>query len=146
MIEAALEPVRDELTPQAFEILSRALALIIGTEGMIVIKDVLQLEDGDARRVKHWAIAELIEAAKFYETRAAGLGADFVLQVERTLAGIVKNPKAGSILTRAIRRRLIPRFPFALLCQSEAQQLTGIALMHLRRRPSYWKRRIKSVR
>jgi len=89
---------------------------------------------------------ELIEAAKFYETRAAALGADFVLQVERTLAGIVKNPKAGSILTRAIRRRLIPRFPFALLYQSEAQQLTVIALMHLRRRPSYSKRRIKSVR
>jgi hypothetical protein len=39
---------------------------------------------------------ELIEAAKFYETRAAALGADFVLQVERTLAGIVKIPKRGA--------------------------------------------------
>ena len=90
---------------------------------------------------------ELIEAAKFYETRAAGLGEDFVLQVERTLAGIVQKSKVGSILTRPIRRRLIPRFPFALLYQSEeTQQITVIALMHLRRRPGYWKRRIKSVR
>ena len=41
--------------------LSKALALIIGTEGMIVIKDVLQLNDADARKVKRWAIRSLIE-------------------------------------------------------------------------------------
>ena len=64
LIEAALEPLRQELAPQVFETLSRALALIIGTEGMIVVRDVLQLEDNDARKVKHWAIAALIEAAR----------------------------------------------------------------------------------
>jgi AcrR family transcriptional regulator len=64
LIEAALEPLRAELSQQAFETLSRALALIIGTEGMIVVKDVLQLEDEDARKIKHWAIAGLIEAAR----------------------------------------------------------------------------------
>ena len=74
LIEAALEPVRGELTPQAFETLSRALALIIGTEGMIVIKDVLQLEDSDARKVKHWAIAELIGAARALSAVEPGPG------------------------------------------------------------------------
>jgi|RhiMethySRZTD1v2_1073278.scaffolds.fasta_scaffold1168090_2 AcrR family transcriptional regulator len=64
LIETALEPLRGELTPQAFETLSRALALIIGTEGMIVVRDVLQLEDATARKVKQWAIAALIEAAR----------------------------------------------------------------------------------
>ena len=63
LIEAALEPVRTEFKPEALETLMRALALIIGTEGMIVIQDVLQLEDGEARRVKRWAIASLVEAA-----------------------------------------------------------------------------------
>ena len=63
LIEAALAPVRARLTPVAFETLTSALALIIGTEGMIVIKDVLQLDDSDARQVKHWAIASLVEAA-----------------------------------------------------------------------------------
>jgi len=64
MIEAALEPARTEFTPAAFERLTRALALVIGTEGMIVVRDVLQLDDGDARSVKRWAIAALIEAAR----------------------------------------------------------------------------------
>src|SRR5262245_59754814 len=64
LIEAALEPARGEFTPAALETLTRALALIIGTEGMIVVKDVLQLGDSEARRIKRWAIASLVEAAK----------------------------------------------------------------------------------
>jgi AcrR family transcriptional regulator len=64
LIEAALEPARGEFAPAALETLTRALALIIGTEGILVVKDVLQLDDNEARRVKRWAIAALIEAAK----------------------------------------------------------------------------------
>jgi toxin ParE1/3/4 len=88
---------------------------------------------------------ELIESAKFYEMRATGLGADFIRQVELTVAGVAANPGAGNVLTGTIRRRLVRRFPFALLYQSEARQITVIALMHLRRRPGYWRRRLKAV-
>ena len=64
LIEAALEPARGEFTREGLETLTRALALIVGTEGMIVVKDVLQLEDDEARKVKRWAIAALVEAAR----------------------------------------------------------------------------------
>ena len=64
LIEAALEPARSEFAREGLEMLTRALALIIGTEGMVVVKDVLQLEDEEARKVKRWAIAALIEAAR----------------------------------------------------------------------------------
>jgi hypothetical protein len=64
LIEAALEPARAEFSPAALHMLTRALALIVGTEGMIVVKDVLQLDDNEARRVKRWAIASLIAAAR----------------------------------------------------------------------------------
>jgi AcrR family transcriptional regulator len=63
LLEAALEPVRSELRPAAFETLTRALSLIVGTEGMVVVRDVLQLDDAQARKVKRWAIRALIEAA-----------------------------------------------------------------------------------
>jgi AcrR family transcriptional regulator len=63
LIEAALEPARHQLRAGARDTLGKALALIIGTEGMIVIKDVLQLDDADARKVKRWAIRALVEAA-----------------------------------------------------------------------------------
>ncbi|MEM5369205.1 helix-turn-helix domain-containing protein [Paraburkholderia azotifigens] len=64
LIEAALEPAHDEFKPAAFETLTQALALVIGTEAMVVFKDVLQLDDARARKVKRWAIRALVEAAK----------------------------------------------------------------------------------
>jgi AcrR family transcriptional regulator len=63
LIEAALKPARHQFSTTTLETLSKALALIIGTEGMIVIKDVLQLNDAEARKVKRWAIRALVEAA-----------------------------------------------------------------------------------
>jgi len=64
LIEAALEPARDQFKPGALKMLAQALALIMGPEAVIVIKDVLQLDDADARKVKRWAIRALVEAAK----------------------------------------------------------------------------------
>jgi AcrR family transcriptional regulator len=64
LIEAALEPARKQFKPAALKTLSKALALIIGTEAMVVFKDVLQLDDADARKVKRWAIRALVEAAR----------------------------------------------------------------------------------
>jgi hypothetical protein len=64
LIEAALEPAQDQFKPAALETLTQALALVIGTEAMVVFKDVLQLDDVRARKVKRWAIRALVEAAK----------------------------------------------------------------------------------
>ena len=86
---------------------------------------------------------ELLEAADFYETRAVGLGNDFIREVEHMLAQIVASPEAGNILTGTIWRRLVRRFPFAILYQAGAENLSMIALMHLRRRPGYWRRRLR---
>jgi AcrR family transcriptional regulator len=63
LIEAALKPAQHELKPAMRDTLGKALALIIGTEAMIVAKDVLQLDDAATRKVKRWAIRALVEAA-----------------------------------------------------------------------------------
>ena len=64
LIEAALAPARKQFKPAALDTLRKALALIIGTEAMVVCKDVLQLDDADARKVKRWAIRALVDAAR----------------------------------------------------------------------------------
>ena len=69
LILAALEPARRQFKPAALKNLSRALALIIGTESMVVCKDVLQLDDAQARKVKRWAIRALVAAARKSEPR-----------------------------------------------------------------------------
>jgi AcrR family transcriptional regulator len=64
MIEAALAPARAEFSRASLDKLQKALALIVGTEAMIVFRDVLQLDEKEARAVKRWAIRALIEAAR----------------------------------------------------------------------------------
>ena len=64
LIEAALAPARAELRPASFKLLTQALAMVIGTEAWLVHKDVLQLDDEQARRVRRWAIRALVNAAR----------------------------------------------------------------------------------
>jgi AcrR family transcriptional regulator len=64
LIAAAVEPAAGEFAPDALEMLSQAVAMLVGTEGLVVAKDVLRLDDASARRVKRWAITALVEAAR----------------------------------------------------------------------------------
>ena len=64
LIDAALLPARKEFKPAALIMLRRALAFVIGTESLIVGKDVLRLGDEEILRVKRWAIRALVEAAR----------------------------------------------------------------------------------
>lgn len=64
LIEAALEPARDQLDPKAAKLLAHTLAIIIGTESMVATRDVLQLSAADARKVRRWAIGALVAAAR----------------------------------------------------------------------------------
>jgi AcrR family transcriptional regulator len=64
LIEAALAPARGRFKPGDLDKLTAALALIVGTEAMVVFRDVLQLDDREAQKVRRWAIRALVEAAK----------------------------------------------------------------------------------
>ena len=63
MIETALAPARRRFSKQAYENLRAALALVFGTESMVVFRDVVPLDEVKARKVKSWAIRALVQAA-----------------------------------------------------------------------------------
>jgi AcrR family transcriptional regulator len=63
LIEQALAPLRDRLAPADFTRLAQALALVIGTESMIVFRDVLAIGDAEAAAVRAWMIRILVAAA-----------------------------------------------------------------------------------
>ncbi len=69
LIDAALAPAKKLFKPAALKTLHKALALVIGTEAKVVCKDVLQLNDADARSVRRWAIRALVDAAKKSDSR-----------------------------------------------------------------------------
>ena len=63
LIEAALAPARGRLTEEGYARLCAALAMIFGSESMVVFRDVLQLDEATARTVKSWAVRALVRAA-----------------------------------------------------------------------------------
>jgi len=64
LVAAALAPAADTFDPAALDALSKALVLLLGIEAVVVFKDVLRVDDAEARRVRHWAMRALVEAAR----------------------------------------------------------------------------------
>jgi AcrR family transcriptional regulator len=62
-IERALEPLRGTLPAERFEGLVSALALVIGWEAMIALRDTRGLSSAEAEEVCVWAARSLLDAA-----------------------------------------------------------------------------------
>ena len=81
---------------------------------------------------------ELNEAAQYYDVEEPGLGLSFLREVSRCLQSIQAHPEAGPILRGSVRRRLLRRFPYALLYKIKPSGVRILAVMNLKRRPAYW--------
>jgi hypothetical protein len=81
---------------------------------------------------------ELNEAAQYYDLEESGLGSSFLEEVDRCLQSIEAHPEAGPILRESVRRRLLRRFPYALLYKIKPSGIRILAVMNLKRRPMYW--------
>ncbi len=81
---------------------------------------------------------ELLDAAQYYEIQARGLGGEFLDKIDAAVLDIREAPERWPIIRSNVRRRLVPRFPYALLYRVEPDEIIIQATMHLRRRPNYW--------
>jgi AcrR family transcriptional regulator len=64
LIDDALAPAADAFDPAGLEMLKKALVLVLGIEAVVAFKDVLRVSDAEARRIRRWIIAALVEAAR----------------------------------------------------------------------------------
>jgi hypothetical protein len=64
LLAEALAPLAGELTAAEIERLKTALAMLVGTEPMIVLRDVLRLEHDRARESGEWAVRQLVRATR----------------------------------------------------------------------------------
>jgi len=88
------------------------------------------------------AIEALDVAVAYYEDQKAGLGLDFLLEVEQALGKIQQNPNLGSVYkVTGLRRHVIQRFPFLVFDAELEDCIWVVAIAHGKRRPDYWRRR-----
>lgn len=81
---------------------------------------------------------EVLDAARYYELQAPGLGDDFLDRIHSAVEDIATAPERWPVLCFDIRRRLIHRFPYGLLYRINPDEIIILATMHLHRHPSYW--------
>ena len=94
-------------------------------------------------RVLPPAEQEMTEASQFYESKSAGLGLEFLDDVQHVIDSVRQHPKIGQLIDEELRRALLHRFPFSFIYAEEPDGILIVAIAHQRRRPGYWKERVE---
>lgn len=81
---------------------------------------------------------EMLDAARYYDLQASGLGDDFLDKIGSAVQDIAAHPERWPVIRFNIRRRLIHRFPYSLLYRVDPNEVIVLATMHLHRHPDYW--------
>lgn len=93
------------------------------------------------------ARAELTRAGDRYFEQRSGVELEFLLEVSRALDLIAETPQGWQRLeefaaTWDVRRFVLPRFPYSIIYEASEDGVLVIAVAHVSRDPSYWKRRM----
>jgi len=86
---------------------------------------------------------EFREAARYYESEAPGVGLAFIAEVHRAISFVVSHPRSAKMVRGSIRKKVLTHFPYSLLYSIESNHILIVALAHHKRRPTYWRRRLK---
>jgi plasmid stabilization system protein ParE len=84
---------------------------------------------------------ELDKAVERYNGKAPGLGEDLA-SASRKLRDF---PELWPKVRGNIRRCRLKRFPFSSIYRADAHEIVVVAVMHHRRRPNYWRSRLKDI-
>ena len=87
---------------------------------------------------------EIKDAYDWYEAKSSGLGELFLAELESAFSTIGETPVVWAKVSGEFRRYLLKRFPFGVLYRIEKSKLYVVAIMHLNRKPGYWKKRLRS--
>src|SRR5262245_12329984 len=85
---------------------------------------------------------ELKETISYYEHQRDGLGDEFAEEFKSATQRILQLPEAWSQLSENIRRCRLNRFPYGIVYAVRGEDVIIVAVMHLRRKPGYWKDRL----
>jgi len=91
-------------------------------------------------RIAPEAEAEMSAAALWYESKRAGLGAEFVAAIDLALERIGERPLSFPVWRSGLpfRQQVVWRFPFLIFFTVTTEDIDVSAVAHVKRRPGYW--------
>ena len=85
---------------------------------------------------------EYYEAIEYYARIDEKLGERFVAVVEEAIEQMSRTPERFRCFDGDMRKVRVEDVPFAVIYRIEGRELRIIAVMHLHRRPGYWRERL----
>ena len=86
---------------------------------------------------------ELNDAVDWYNEQADGLGNEFLDELDRAIRRAVAYPQSCMEIESGLRRCIMARFPYGLICGLEKDKIIVVAVAHLHRNPRYWADRLE---
>jgi plasmid stabilization system protein ParE len=96
-------------------------------------------------RILSVARREAEEATDHYENEREGLGSEFIDSLEEALKRVELFPSAWSKLDDNCRRCRLKRFPYGAVFRVHEDTIYVLAVMHLHRKPGYWRERLQEL-
>jgi toxin ParE1/3/4 len=85
---------------------------------------------------------EFAGAVRYYVEIDPDLGVRFYREIERMIRDICANPERYRRFDPSARRHLSADFPYAVIYLEKPNYVWIVAVMHLKRRPGYWRERL----
>lgn len=86
---------------------------------------------------------ELAKAVDFYERERAGLGDEFLQEVQRAASFLIEFPRLGRSVSRNRRVLVLKEFPYLLVYDLDQTGIRIIAVAHQNQRTGYWSERVE---
>ncbi|MEM9451816.1 MAG: type II toxin-antitoxin system RelE/ParE family toxin [Cyanobacteria bacterium P01_E01_bin.6] len=89
------------------------------------------------------ALTEYSEAVRYFAEQRVDLAQAFIDAVEDAVYRLRDAPNRYPVIDADIRRCLTRKFPYAILYVIEPDFILVLAVMHCKKKPGYWKSRLK---
>jgi plasmid stabilization system protein ParE len=85
---------------------------------------------------------EFAGAVRYYSEISPELGVRFYREMERLLREVCANPQRFRKFDPPVRRHFSHDFPYAIVFLAKPDSIWIVAVMHMKRRPGYWRERL----
>ena len=89
------------------------------------------------------AVEEAAEAYLWYADRSDEAAEQFLSELRSARQAATDHPQRQAAYLHGTRSCRLRRFPYGLVYVERGNIIFGIAVAHLRRRPGYWRNRLK---
>jgi plasmid stabilization system protein ParE len=92
------------------------------------------------------ADAEFQQDIRYFDEQVTGLGDKFIADVEHVLTQIREYPESGRRVSRNLRKRVLRVFKHNILYVNAPDEIIVVAVAAHRRKPGYWRGRLRKLR